>query len=1717
MRAVRVGTALLLLWAAAAVPGTGRAHAWQSSAAEQRSREAKERLRADHKARLEAILAAVREGRGDDAVGLFAEHLRVDAERIDRTEGRAGSDYDESRFVDSIVGLSRPSDGGDAEAPQQAARVLLRRILVERPELFSRSSWRDLQRTPRADGVPRFVLPQSCCCRFAPEVTLIAENDVGTPVECRLYKLRDVRAVKRSSSGGRGTPDTPCGPHRLTENDLIDLDRTFVWAKQQVKVRFDEPGAYVILQEQEGIRYFQPIDVPSYRIDIRPAMRPGVPLVVMAVDVATGRGVGGVTVALFDDPGFGKPLEAAPMPLGVTDERGLLSVPSTLFEGLDRPVIESRRGSETWFDDVGDSPTHESYSFAPDRRASTLAAERPDEDPLDRQPFLLVGSERPRYRPGETVRYRAVVRDGGGGMMAPSQRPVRVEIRDRPGRLVHGAAVTWGPFGSLGGTWTIPDDAAPGDYTITVTGPRLPIGLGVDPLRSSGRFEVSDARVPDFGVRVVPGAEPDSAEIRAAYLTGGPVADADVQWRVVAVKSWTRPHYSFEQLIPLDDPRAWLCHAQVEGTRLQRKSDDVWNDFAKEAVPEDEAPIIVSGQGRTGPDGALRIRWPKLHPRAEDEELVGPWRARVIATVRDLSRLPVEIRADIDPAIGPLRLEVGTDQLFSIAEEPLEVRIRASRPDGEPVADLEVALEGLLQDRRAEGDTPGHREFFRGTLRTDARGRARQTLRVPGGGRVRWKASAHLPGAAGGEVVIARADHWSADGDGTIENWLGREGELFGREHEIVSDAEEASETTKNPTAPTLATDDDRGAVIRITPDRFAYAAGETIRVLVRGASRLRHLVVGIETRTSVRVETFDLHGGTPVIELPVTDADRGLATIWVHGFAGLERDIDARTVAIHPRRKLLDVAVRSRSRDVLPGSKVPVDVRVLGSDGSGRHAEVEVALIDEADIVAGRSLPDHPLVRLDPFQAMGDYVQRDHCWNTFPPEPSLPDRFAAQSFSGEGVFLEEIDGATSAGWRGPPMLIQEPGAEFPAGPDPDAMPPPDGATAAGCVVTDAEGRATVEIDVPDRPTAWRVVARAVTRGGGAGMGATTIVSRRSLAVSLVAPRVLHEGDQSTVTAIVANGQGMPVDVTVHLRADGQPLGERSLRLEPGARRRVDWDLAAGAVGTRRLEAEAVSAAASHRAEVVVPVEPTTTACRFIVTTRMGGDDRAIESSFELPQGFDPEAEVRVKIEATPLLEAPTQLDKLARELPHRTEDFHAEALSDAIAAFNAVRATGIGGRELERFVSTRLEILLRNAAWRQRPDGSWEDRTQDVQANHVTAMVYRELAAARAAGFAVDDVVEGDARAFLVGVPPDPFILAILAQAGERPAAESLERMPLDALFEALIAEGTDLPSFPMRSVPTPRQVLAAVVAAGRGDLLSELPVVPPGEGAARTVRSAREAADVIQAIARRDPRSDLLSPLVSWLRDPRAWDHADGTAVAKVLAVIPPDTRPRRGSVEINGEPVIVPGADSETGRTKSLAAGENRIVFRPDGETDYDVTITLGCRGTGPIWSLQRDRPFERRLERFRGTEPDGRPTWEIVPSGGTVSVRDRLRVVVSAPRESEPVRAPLFDVPLGAGLETTRSWGGLGHVGFSEPLASWEARPDLVRADVAGAWSPSSDDDRSELPIEIRATSPGRYRLPPAVARRPIGRDWRTERSDGFCVDELTESFDLIVEE
>lgn len=136
-----------------------------------------------------------------------------------------------------------------------------------------------------------------------------------------------------------------------------------------------------------------------------------------------------------------------------------------------------------------------------------------------------VYTDRPIYRPGQTVYFKAIVRRDDDAVldMLPQGTAVSARLRDARNNVVQTIELTTNNYGTVNGEFQVAEGAMLGNYAIELV-------LDGESHRQS--FQVEDYRKPDYAVTVTTDkdvyvtGETIAVDVQAEYFFGEPVADA---------------------------------------------------------------------------------------------------------------------------------------------------------------------------------------------------------------------------------------------------------------------------------------------------------------------------------------------------------------------------------------------------------------------------------------------------------------------------------------------------------------------------------------------------------------------------------------------------------------------------------------------------------------------------------------------------------------------------------------------------------------------------------------------------------------------------------------------------------------------------------------------------------------------------------------------------------------------------------------------------------------------------------------------------------------------------------------------------------------------------------------------------------------------------------------------------------------------------------------
>ncbi len=788
-----------------------------------------------------------------------------------------------------------------------------------------------------------------------------------------------------------------------------------------------------------------------------------------------------------------------------------------------------------------------------------------------------VFDDRGLYRPGEEVHVKGWIRrvgarpNGDVGLLAGAAENVTYRLQDSRGNQVLEGTAELNALGGFDFSLKLTDTMNLGDayLQLEATG-----GSAAVENRSFGhRIAVQEFRRPEYEVKTTASEGPHfvgagaDLEVSAAYYAGGGLPNADVTWTVTSQAGEYSPprwdDFTFGRWVP------W------------------WRSWRWDRSP---TPVVETGQTFTGVTDAAGI-----HRLRIDFRGVNPPEPSVVtaeATVMDVNRQAWTSKMSL--LVHPASLYVGlrTERMFVAREEPLPVDIIVTDLDGAAAAGVTVVLKAeRLAWQQHGGEWAEEAVATQPCTVVSAKEPVRCTFETPEGGTYRITANVTDPEGRLNRTEITR---WVSGGERPPAR-------------EVVQ--EEAT----------------------LIPDKKEYQPGDVAEILVQSPFYPAEGILTLRRSGLLRSERFTMDGPSTTLRIPIEEGFIPNLHVQVDLVGAAERTGDAAVsgasgvpgpaatdlpsrpayamgelnLAVPPLTRTLTVEANPKDEKLEPGGATTVDVVVRDADGQPvAGAELAVVVVDEAILaLTGYDIGD-PVAA---FYADRDAGVADH-HNRGSIVLANPDQFmtAAQQ---NGLGGRSAAAATAAPAAAPaPEMAKEMEA--------DTANQAEAATIAvrsdfnplahwsSAVATDAQGRATVEVKLPDNLTRYRVTVVAVAGGRQFGKAASAITARLPLMVRPSPPRFLNFGDAFELPVVVQNQTDEPMTVDVAVRAANAVFAAgdgRRVTVPANDRVEVRFPTTTASAGTARFQVAATSGQWSDSASFSLPVYTPATTEAFAV------------------------------------------------------------------------------------------------------------------------------------------------------------------------------------------------------------------------------------------------------------------------------------------------------------------------------------------------------------------------------------------------------------------------------------------------------------------------------------------------------------------------------------
>lgn len=1101
----------------------------------------------------------------------------------------------------------------------------------------------------------------------------------------------------------------------------------------------------------------------------------------------------------------------------------------------------------------------------------------------------FVFDDRKLYRPKEEVSIKGYMRFAQGGKLTDIEPVgdragggIQWFLSDARGNEVNKGTANVNAFGAFDFKFTLADNMNLGQANLRITtangGYTTYHQVNVQEFRRP-EFEVS-AKVESEGPHFVGGKAEVMAE--AKYYAGGGLANADANWTVTATPtSYTPPNrgdFTFGTWVPW-----WRSYG--------------YDDYGFGGYRPGGNSITQSFKGVTDASGKHRLKID-----FESAKPPRPYTISAAVSVQDVNRQTWASSTSL--LVHPADLYVGikTERTFVQRGEKIKLDTIVSSIDGALVGGRDVEVKAVLKDWVYEKTS-----WIEKTI-------DEQTCTIK---------------SLGDKPVPCE--------------FVTKNGGQYKISARVMDDKERLNESEitiwvpGGKTPPKRTVDQEEAQII---PSKKDYAPGDVAEILVIAPWPGAEGILTLRRDGIIKTERFTIKESSITLRIPIDEKylPNIYAQVDLTGAADRQTDageVDPKlakrpafasgniNIPISIASRKLTVTAEPKDKTLEPGGSTKIDVAVTDKSGEPvSGTEVAVVVVDESVLALSGYRIGDPLGVFYPQHGAGvmDYHSRKDVLlgnpadakPQAPSQESMNDMMAEKSMATGAVMAKPSPAAMRSEMKKSKEADRDDKGDVN---QPEEAEPADGgainlrsnfnplAIFAPSVKTDSNGKATVDIKLPDNLTRYRVMAVAVDQAKRFGGGESSLTARQPLMVRPSAPRFMNFGDKIELPVVVQNQTDKDMTVNVGVRSTNAALtagGGRTVVVKANDRAEVRFPVSAEMAGTARFQVAATSGKWADAAEISLPVwtPATTEAFATYGTTDQNG---AIIQPVQTPGDVYPQfGGLEVTTSSTQLQELTDAFIYLYRYPFECSEQVSSRmvsiaALRDVLTAFKSKEMPSKD--ELDKSFAKDIEILK----GRQRGDGSfglWSRNRERYEYPFLTVHVAHALGLAKAKGYKVPQDMIDKTKPYLKNVEThfdqwhraspqvrwtiSAYALYVRDMLGDKDAAKAkallkeatLEKLPFEAIGWILSVLADDKGSAVEVDAIKRFLMNRTTETAATANFVTDY-----GDGAWLIMYSNRRADGVLlEALLKAEPKNDLIPKLVRGLLDHRtkgAWSN--------------------------------------------------------------------------------------------------------------------------------------------------------------------------------------------------------------------------------------------------
>ncbi len=873
-------------------------------------------------------------------------------------------------------------------------------------------------------------------------------------------------------------------------------------------------------------------------------------------------------------------------------------------------------------------------------------------------------TDRPAYRPKETVQWKAVVRRYNGSVYStPANETIWFRIDGPDNALVKEGELKLNEFGTGWGSLELTETQRLGEYRVSFRDKSKNNHIG-----NATLFRLEEYKLPEFKVAVQTPEENGKKKafrtgekvevsIQADYYFGGPVANATVE--VIVHQD---PYY-----FAWKEPRefGWF-YEENEG----------FNRFGRGWRGGGGGQILKRETLKTDATGKAQLEFESPKDYGQDFEF------RIEARVVDASRREITGSGTVRVTRQRFYVHAKAEHNLHKPGDKTTVNFRAQDANEQP-----MQTEGIVKVMRDYWE-----EIWVNPAGKEVKGAELKALQsdgkfppAPQVGQRPWRLK--FRGYHSDDILTRTL---KTDAEGKVNLAFTPERDGYYRVTWLTEDAFPnrppqpiRAETTVWVTTSTTTELGYRHGGVEIIADKDTFRVGQKVPVMLVANSNDRYVLFTVEAEELISYQVVHLTGTVKLVELALSDAH--VPNVFLSAAMVVDKQVhmDTKQVIVPPTKHFLSVDVKPDRTQYQPREDGTLLVTARDHEGKPVAAEVAVGLVDESVYYIQSDYAGDPrqfyfgTKRQQRTQTQSTFNQKSYAklveWEEdgkkellelsevlsreqekqqwgFHESDKAEMLKAADIYSVNAVgFVDVSQKAAVAGGAGlsrlrslaAPMGAATPLSMPPAAPaakfaldalgDRDEKAKREKLSGAGGeetnvivrsdfrstivwlpdVKTGADGTARVPVKYPDSLTGWKATARAVGSGAQFSIANSTTRTKQPLIVRLQAPRFFVVGDEVVLSAVVNNNTEAELSVKVTLDASGNLAVGRAVLSAPqtGVSQRRGEDTAPYQV-TLKVPANS-EARADWKARVVTPGEVR------LKTTAVGGKfSDAMEKSY---------------------------------------------------------------------------------------------------------------------------------------------------------------------------------------------------------------------------------------------------------------------------------------------------------------------------------------------------------------------------------------------------------------------------------------------------------------------------------------------------------------------